>query len=31
VIQFVGVLRMVMSRKLIWLSNSGSAMNFMFR
>jgi len=29
VIQFVGVLRIVMSKKIIWLSDSGSAVNFM--
>ena len=30
VIPFVGVLKMVMSKKFIWLSDSGSAVNFMF-
>jgi hypothetical protein len=30
VIQFVGVLPIVMSKKFIWLSDSGSAVNFMF-
>jgi len=30
IIHFVGVLRIVMSKKLIWLSDSSSAVNFMF-
>ena len=30
VISFVGVWRIVMSKKLIWLSDSGCAVNFMF-
>lgn len=30
VIHLVGVLRIVMSKKFIWLSDSGSAVNFMF-
>jgi len=30
VICFVGVLQIVMSKKFIWLSDSGSAVNFMF-
>jgi hypothetical protein len=30
VIQFVEVLWMVISRKFIWLLDSGSAVNFMF-
>jgi len=30
VISFVGVLRIVMSKKCMWLSDSGYAVNFMF-
>ena len=30
VIHFVGVLRIVMSKKFIWASDSGSAVNFVF-